>query len=219
MGGSTAKPFLSLGGIPMVLYALRTLVELPDLLSVVLVVGSGQEERAADMLQHYGPWPVPVRLARGGAERQDSVAAGLALVDIGAELVAVHDAARPFVSLSAVQACLDAAARTGAAILAIPARDTVKLVGADHSITRTIDRHTIWLAQTPQVFRSHLLRQAYEQARRDGHLATDDAALVERLGVSVCVVSGEPANQKITTPDDLRWAEWILQSRRGSGGS
>jgi 2-C-methyl-D-erythritol 4-phosphate cytidylyltransferase len=219
MGGSTGKAFLPLEGVPLVLYSLRTLGALPGMLSLVLVVGAGDEQRTADMLQQYGPWPVPVRVARGGAERQDSVAAGLALVDGGADLVAVHDAARPFVSPSAVQACVDAAARTGAAILALPARDTVKLVGADDSITRTIDRQTIWLAQTPQVFRSHLLRQAYEQAQRDGLVATDDAALIERLGITVCVVRGEATNLKITTPDDLRWAEWYLRSRRPAGGS
>src|ERR1043166_3988548 len=159
MGAATGKAFLPLGGLPLVLYSLRTLGELPGLLSIALVVGAGQEEQAADMLRQYGPWRVPVRLTLGGTERQDSVAAGLAMVD--ADLVAVHDAARPFVSLSAVQRCVEAADRTGAAILALPARDTVKLVGADDAITHTIDRQTIWLAQTPQVFRSHLLRQAY----------------------------------------------------------
>src|SRR5205823_5024356 len=109
-------------------------------------------------------------------ERQDSVAAGLALVDATTDLVAIHDAARPFVSRSCITACIAAAASADAAILAVPARDTVKLVGGDETITRTIDRQTIWLAQTPQVFRRALLCQAYEQARRDGYVATDDAA-------------------------------------------
>jgi len=209
IGGDTPKAFVPLAGIPMVVYGLRTLVQLRKVVSVILVVGTGDRERAQAVLEQYGPWPVVVRMTRGGAERQDSVAAGLGLVDADAELVVIHDAARPFVSLLSATACATAAAAHDAAIVAVPAHDTVKLAD-DHRITQTLDRQRIWLAQTPQIFRVALLREAYGRAARDQRTATDDAALVEHLGKTVHIVPGEPTNRKITTPDDVRWAEWYL---------
>lgn len=197
----------------MVLYSLRTLACVPGLHAIVLVVASDQLARAKDLLAQSGPWSVPIELCAGGAARQDSVAAGLMRVDAAAEFVIVHDAARPFVSLACIQACLEAAAASGAAIAAMPARDTIKLVGANGAVEQTLDRTAIWLAQTPQVFRTTLLRQAYELTSRDADVATDDAALVERLGATVRVVPGEWANQKITTPQDLEWAEWYVRSQ------
>ncbi len=210
----TAKAFLSLAGTPMVVYALRTLTQLRDLTPVVVVVSADQAAHAAAVVSQYGPWPLPLKLAHGGAERQDSVAAGLDAIDPETDLVLVHDAARPFVSLRCVQSCIDAAATHGAAIVAVAAQDTVKLVDADSVIVETPDRRRIWLAQTPQVFRGALLREAHEHARRDGFVGTDDASLVERLGHPVRVVPGESTNRKITTPDDLQWAEWYLRTRR-----
>ena len=207
----TGKAFLQLAGQPLASYALRTLYHLPSLISVALVVAADQEGAAAELLGQTGPPPVPIRITRGGEERQDSVAAGLAVVDPAADIVLVHDAARPFVSLACMQACVAAAAACGAAIAALPATDTVKLVDAE-TIVRTIDRQTIWLAQTPQVFRTEVLRQAVAQAQRDGFAATDDAAVVEHLGVPVRVVRGEATNRKITTPEDLQWAEWYLRA-------
>jgi 2-C-methyl-D-erythritol 4-phosphate cytidylyltransferase len=141
----------------------------------------------------------------------------LAVLDADAALVLVHDAARPFVSLECIEACVAAAASHGAAIAAVAAHDTVKLADPDSVIIETLDRRRIWLAQTPQVFRTALLREAYQRARSDGFVATDDAALVEHLGHAVRIVPGEPTNRKITTPDDLRWAEWYLQARSGLG--
>lgn len=196
----------------MAVHSLRTLSGLPGLASIVLVITAAHHEKATEMLSQYGPWSVSIHLTAGGTERQDSVAAGLATVDAGADLVIVHDAARPFVSFACLTACVDAATASGAAIAAVPVRDTVKIVDANATIAQTLDRQSIWLAQTPQVFRASLLRQAYERARRDGYLATDDAMLVERMGATVRIVPSESTNQKITTPDDLRWAEWYLQS-------
>jgi len=215
MGTAAAKAFLPLGGVPLVGHSLRTLAALNGLAALVLVVAADQRERATRIIEQHGPWGVPIRLTEGGAERQNSVAAGLQLVGPATDLVLIHDAARPFVLLAHVEECVKAAAAHGAAILAVPARDTVKLVGGDSTITETIDRRRVWLAQTPQVFNTHLLRRAYAQARRDGYVATDDAALVERLGHPVRVVPGDVHNLKITTPDDLRWAEWYLQNRTG----
>jgi 2-C-methyl-D-erythritol 4-phosphate cytidylyltransferase len=218
MEAVTAKAFLTLGGMPMVVHSLRTLGHLPGLTSIMLVVSSDQETRATEVVHDYGPWPVPIRLTRGGMERQDSVAAGLQNIEADASLVLIHDAARPFVSLACAQACVDAAAKHDAAIAALAAQDTVKRVGADSAVVETLDRRSIWLAQTPQVFRTALLRDAVERARCDGFKATDDAALVEHLGHPVHIVPGDPMNRKITTRHDLRWAEWHLEAESGSPG-
>lgn len=216
MGGATAKAFLPLAGQPMLLYSLRTLSGVSGLRSMVVVAAPAQVATARQLVADHGPWAVVIHVAAGGVERQDSVAAGFAMVDSGVDLVIVHDAARPFVSSACVHACV-AAAASGAAIVALPARDTVKVVDAERKILQTLDRTTLWLAQTPQVFRASWLREAYERARRDGYVGTDDAALVERTGRTVRVVPGEETNRKITTPEDLRWAEWYLQSQAAAG--
>jgi len=213
LGAQTAKAFVSLAGVPMVTYALRTLVRVPSLSSITLVVGGDEIERATRVVDSCGPWPLPIRLVPGGAARQDSVAAGLELVASDDDLVIVHDAARPFASLACITACVAAATETGAAIVALAVRDTVKLVDETGVIQRTLDRQRVWLAQTPQVFRAAVLRRAYALARRDAYHGTDDAALVERLGVPVHIVPGETTNLKITTPDDLQWAEWYLHTQ------
>jgi len=212
MRAATAKAFLDLAGTPMAIYALRTLTRVPEVASILLVISPDQEARARQVINRFGPWRLPVQLVHGGAERQDSVAAGLAAVQAAAALVLVHDAARPFVSATCVRVCIDTAAMHGAAIAAVAAHDTVKLAGPDGVIVETLDRGRIWLAQTPQVFRTVLLREAYAKARRDGYVGTDDAALVERLGHPVRIVPGDSINRKITTPDDLQWAEWYIQA-------
>lgn len=215
MGSTTAKAFLEIAGVPMAIYSLRTLARVPDLTSIILVVAPDQQSRANEMVNRYRPWAIPIHLVSGGAERQDSVAAGLSLVEETVDLVLVHDAARPFVPLSCITACIGAAAADGAAIVAMPARDTVKVVESGR-IVRTLERGAIWLAQTPQGFRTPLLRDAYEQARQAGHTATDDATLVEWFGAPVHVVEGHPVNRKITTPDDLQWAEWHVRAEHAT---
>jgi len=194
-----------------VVHSIRALAGAPGLRTLVLVVPAASIDRGREVVQRYGPWPFSIELTAGGIERQDSVAAGLDRVDSTAELVLIHDAARPFVSHSCVVACL-AAASGGAATLAVPVRDTVKEAGDDLTVVRTLDRRHLWLVQTPQVFAVELLRRAHELAQRGGYTATDDAALVERIGATVRIVPGETTNLKITTPDDLRWAEWYVQS-------
>ena len=148
----------------------------------------------------------------GGARRQDSVAAGLAALPPSVEFVAVHDAARALVRPDAISRVIDAAIRHGAALLAVPARDTIKRVRGG-VIVETPPRDECFAAQTPQVFRASLLREAIDKARADGRTATDCAQLVEALGVRVHVVPGDPDNVKITDPDDLAAAERALEGR------
>ena len=162
-------------------------------------------------LGHLSKLAAPVA---GGAERQDSVRAGLAALPAATTLVAVHDAARCLVTPEAVAGVIRCARQHGAALLAQPMRDTVKRVRGGQ-VRETPERSECWAAQTPQAFRVELLREAIEKACADGFLGTDDAQLVERLGVPVHVVEGDPSNLKITLPLDLAVAELWLRQREG----
>ena len=147
--------------------------------------------------------------ADGGRERRDSVRAGLAQIG-NVQLIAIHDAARPFVSPRLIDDVVAAAARHGAALPAVAATDTVKLRDDQGFVDSTVPRQRVWLAQTPQIFRADWIRRAHEEARTTGAESTDDAMLVEQLGLRVHLVSGDPTNRKITTPEDREWAEWWL---------
>jgi len=207
LGAGMPKGFVHLGGVPLFVRSLRAMLAVPAIEQAVVVAPADALAQATELLAGSGPYRLQPRVVAGGAERQDSVRNGLAAL-FDADLVAIHDAARPFVTRDAVEAAIAAAGTHGAAIVAMPATDTVKLVGADRCIESTPPRTGVWLAQTPQVFRTDLIRAAH--AQRAGDAATDDAALVERLGHRVHVVVGTADNRKITTPDDLAWAEWYL---------
>jgi 2-C-methyl-D-erythritol 4-phosphate cytidylyltransferase len=156
-----------------------------------------------------------VRVVPGGRERQDSVRHALAVVDQEVDLVVIHDAVRPFVTEAMITQVVEAAAGDGAAIVALPMRDTVKQVGGDRLIERTIDRKPLWLAQTPQAFRRDWLEEAHRKAQAEQLAATDDAYLVEWMGHPVRVIEGSGENIKVTRPEDLIIAEAILASRTG----
>ena len=153
------------------------------------------------------------QVVAGGKERQDSVRQALAVVGEGVHLVVIHDAVRPCVTETMVTQVVEAAAIDGAAIIALPMRDTVKQVGADRVIERTIDRNPLWLAQTPQAFRRDWLEEAHRKAQAEGLAATDDAFLMEWMGHPVRVVEGSGENIKVTRPEDLVIGEAILASR------
>ncbi len=205
-GGALAKQFLPLAGTPLLVWSARRLATLPDVASFVVVAPPEEHGRCDALL---APLALPLRLADAGAERQHSVASGLAAIDERCEIVVVHDAVRPLVEPAAVAACVSAARAGGAAVLATPVADTVKRA-AGGSVTATVPRDDLWLAQTPQVFRADVLRRAHLEAARLGFVGTDESALVERLGLPVRLVAGSHLNRKITTPDDLAWAEAIV---------
>jgi len=202
-GGDRPKQLLLLGGRPMLQLSVEAFRRSPRVTDVVVAL-------PPDVLAHppaYLTGLPDVRLVAGGPRRQDSVALALAAA-IGAEIVVVHDAARPLVSEALIGRAIDAAVDAGAAIAALPARDTVKRATADHTIAATLPREEIHLAQTPQAFRADLLRSVLAAA--DGRDVTDEAMLLERAGVPVRLVAGEPRNLKITTPEDLSMAEAML---------
>jgi 2-C-methyl-D-erythritol 4-phosphate cytidylyltransferase len=209
LGKGVPKAFVRLADAPLFVHTMRALLRCSRIDRVALIVPRGWETEAQHLLDTTGPWRCRIDIVAGGQERQDSVGAGLERI-ADAEWVVVHDAARPFVTTQVLDQVIAAAADEGAAIAAIPATDTIKRVESDRRIASTLPRERLWLAQTPQVFRTELLRRAHAQSATLPAPATDDAALVEAIGVTVCVVPGTAENRKITTPDDLEWAEWLL---------
>ena len=149
----------------------------------------------------------------GGKERQDSVHNALKVVPEDAELVCIHDGARPLIQPALLQRCLDTAITHGAAIAAVPVKDTIKVVNGEGLVIDTPPRQTLWSVQTPQAFRRDWLQDAYKRAYQDQYYATDDAALLERYGYTVRVVLGHYENIKVTTPEDLVLAAALLGRR------
>ncbi len=211
-GGRLAKQYADLEGVPVVVRTLRAFDACTEVDRLVLVVPSGDEVWVQERLLSASGLQKPLCLVCGGETRQDSVFAGLGAIPEEDALVAIHDAVRPLVTASCIAACLAQARRTGAAVAAVPLRDTLKKAAEGTRVGGTLDREGLWLAQTPQVFRAALIRAAHEEARRLGIRATDDAALLERRGQAVWIVEGSPLNFKITTVEDLRLAAAILRS-------
>jgi 2-C-methyl-D-erythritol 4-phosphate cytidylyltransferase len=205
--GGVPKQYRLLAGVPMVLRALRPFTSHREVAQVVLVLPPGEAARPPAFLISLAS--ESLTLVDGGRERGESVAAGLDALSGDCAVVLVHDAARPFVEPAVIDAVIREV-RTGvAAVAAVPVTDTIKEVATDDDrrIARTVPRERLWRAQTPQGFSRALLIEAHERARRAGIAATDDAGLVERLGATVVVVPDSPRNVKITTPEDLAWAE------------
>lgn len=222
MGADTPKQFLELGGVPLIIYTLRRLAACPAITDFFI------STRADDILPLQDKVAKcslgrPARVIHGGDTRQQSVANALAQVAPTTDIVLVHDAVRPFVTLEQIERVIAEARVRGAAILGIPAIDTVKEVKRASLpqdvalITATVPRERIVLAQTPQVFSYLLLRDAFRKAQQDGMTASDEAALVERMGHDVFVVLGSERNLKITRPADMELARFYLtQERRAS---
>jgi 2-C-methyl-D-erythritol 4-phosphate cytidylyltransferase len=209
LAASAPKAFVKLAEKTFLHRTLGILAEVRSIGEVVVTTPAGMEERGRAEVE-AARVRFPVKVLAGGAERQDSVRLALELTSADAHLIAIHDAARPFTPIALFERCIEMAAQTGAAIAAIPLADTLKRV--DREIIReTIPRTGLWQAQTPQVFRRESLIQAHREALRLGTIATDDADLVERIGIPVAIVAGSPLNLKVTTPEDLLLAEAIAR--------
>ncbi len=219
MGADTPKQFLELDGVPLVIHTLRRLASCKAITEMIVATrGDGVAALEARIRQEK--LAQPVRVVRGGDTRQDSVAAALRELPDDTEIVLVHDAVRPFVTREQIERVIDEARRRHAAILGIPAMDTVKEVKRASLpedvalITGTIPRERVVLAQTPQAFSAKLLKEAFACAQRDGVSASDEAGLVERLGHDVHVVLGSERNIKITRPADMDLARFYLEQER-----
>ena len=206
------KVFMPLGGMPLILHCLNAFEAAPEIQGIVLVLSESALERGETLVREHRLAKVET-VVRGGARRQDSVANGLRILS-ECDFVIVHDGARPFVDRGLVSRALDAVAETGAASAAVPVKDTIKVAGPDMIVNETPDRRTLWAAQTPQAFRTATLRNAHERLTGD---VTDDASMVEALGVPVKLFLGAYENLKVTTHDDVALAESILSARSNAG--
>lgn len=196
----------------MLFYSLATISKVGAIFEAVIAVPAGMEPAARTEVSAAG-LTIPVKITPGGVERQDSVRIALALTSAESELIIVHDAARPFAAAALFEACLEAAARSGGAIAAIPVADTLKRARGG-AIESTVARAGLWQAQTPQAFRRAALVDAHARAAREKITATDDADLAERASVRIEIVEASALNLKITTADDLRLAEALATSWR-----
>ncbi|HEV2420274.1 MAG TPA: 2-C-methyl-D-erythritol 4-phosphate cytidylyltransferase [Candidatus Acidoferrales bacterium] len=221
MGTDVPKQFLELDGVPIVVLTLRRLAEC-QAVSEILIATRGEEVEFLEQRLSKEKPKTAVQVVKGGETRQQSVANALAKISEDVELVLVHDAVRPLVTCEQVQRVIAEARARGAAILGVPAIDTIKEVRRSSLpqdvalISATIPREKIVLAQTPQGFQAKLLKEAFARAEEDGVTASDEAALVERLGHDVYVVQGSERNIKITKPADMDLARFYLsQENRG----
>jgi len=219
MGAETPKQFLELEGTPIVLHSVRRIASCPLVTDIIVATRADVVESLEQRLRGES-FMQTVRVIRGGDSRQDSVALALREVPNDTEIVLVHDAVRPFVTREQIARVIEEARRCQAAILGIPAMDTVKEVKRASLpedvalITATIPRERVVLAQTPQAFSTKLLKEAFARAQSDGVNASDEAGLVERLGHDVHVVLGSERNIKITKPADMNLARFYLEQER-----
>jgi 2-C-methyl-D-erythritol 4-phosphate cytidylyltransferase len=211
--GTSRKQFMLLEGVPILIHTVRKFVASHHVTEVVVALRREDIPWVEEMIAHE-KYQKPVRCVEGGETRQESVANALFALPPDVDLVAVHDAVRPFVSQDIISGTILAAAHHSAAIAGIVPVDTVKQVQR-HVVCGTLNRDRLVLAQTPQVFRADILRRAFEKAREDGFTGTDESSLVERLEtVEIHVVPGSDRNIKITRPSDMELAQLFLASER-----
>jgi len=206
--GGVDKIFASLWGKPLLAHSVDVFQQCPAIDEVVIVLSQDKLEAGQRLVREYN-WSKVIEVCPGGVRRQDSVREGLKRLS-GCQWVVVHDGARPCLGVDLIERGLDLARDSGAAIAAIPVKDTVKVVSPDAFVEETPLRHNLWAVQTPQVFRFDIIDEAHRKAQGE---VTDDATLVEQLGYRVKVYPGSDTNIKVTTPEDLALAEAILKSR------
>lgn len=211
MGMGQNKAFLPLQGMPVLAHTLRVLGTCKSIDEIIVAVG--ESDRCNRELRSIAD-EQGLRLATGGATRQESVRNCLLAASPKTDLYLVHDGVRPLITPQVVESVISLASHTGAAVAAVPAKDTVRLSLDGKFFSSMPERSNVWIAQTPQIFSAELFRKAHEVAAEDGYVGTDDAALVERLGVRIAVAPGSYENIKITTREDLALAEAILELRK-----
>ncbi len=218
MGGKVKKQFLSLGGEPVLTHTLRVLQSCPEIDAIILVVPEADRGFCESEIVRRGGFQKVAAIVPGGRDRQDSVYAGLLAAKDSAERVVVHDGVRPFLTPPMVRETCRWAGQNLSAVTGVPVSDTIKSVDAERRVTETMARDRLWAIQTPQAFPYAAILQAHERALRDDFCGTDDAALVERIGLPVQIVMGSRENIKITSPADFIVAEAILNTRRANAG-
>ena len=210
MNRSTPKQYLLLQGKPVLCHTILAFSKCPEVDEILLVVPEKDIRYCREQLLSGLCLNTPVKVLAGGKRRQDSVFNGILSIDGRDGIVVIHDGVRPLIQPEMISRCIDKAKISGACILGVPLKETLKMVDGDSLIQRTINRESLWAAQTPQAFHYQLIRDAHEAAARAGFETTDDAALLERMGLPVNILQGTGDNLKITTNDDLVLADAIL---------
>lgn len=211
----TKKPYLELLDRPILTHTIGVFDRSAVVDTIFVIVGETDFDACQSVVMEPYNFQKVAGLVPGGETRQDSVFNGLKVLPEDTDFVVVHDGVRPFLTDEMIVTCLEAAANWGAAVIAVPVKDTIKITDRDGFVADTPDRSQLWAIQTPQIFRRDLLLEAHRHARRKQIQLTDDAALVEQLGLKVKCVRGSYDNLKITTPEDLIAAE-VLMRKRGA---
>nr|WP_295971074.1 2-C-methyl-D-erythritol 4-phosphate cytidylyltransferase [uncultured Bacillus sp.] len=212
MGAGKNKLLLEMNGMPIFIYTLKVFESDDMCKGIILAINEAEGPEFRSLLARYGITKVS-KLVPGGSERQFSVYHGVQTLKDDEGIVLVHDAARPFIDIDQIHNLVAAAEQYGAAVLAVPVKDTIKKAEGSR-VTETVERSGLWSVQTPQAFRISQLRQAHERAQAEHFVGTDDASLVERMGQDVIIVEGSYDNIKLTTPEDLFFAESIIRKRK-----
>jgi 2-C-methyl-D-erythritol 4-phosphate cytidylyltransferase len=205
------KQFYFLEGKPILAHTLDKFETCPLIRSILLVVGQEDMDYCLKDVVEKFEFKKVSQIVPGGKRRQESVKNGIDALPKNVEVVAIHDGVRPFVTKAMIEDSIQSAARYGAVVLAMPVKETIKMSNPDGTVLKTLDRESLWQIQTPQTFQVNIIKEAYYRAAEDGFVGTDDASLVERLGVTVHILPGSYTNIKITTPEDLLLANLFLK--------
>ncbi|MGD0021772.1 MAG: 2-C-methyl-D-erythritol 4-phosphate cytidylyltransferase [Smithellaceae bacterium] len=211
-----AKQYLLLDSVPVLIHTLEVFQRVKVIDEIILVLSPGNVPSARQQLINKYDLRKITNVVAGGKERQDSVRNGLAAINGKCDVVVIHDAVRPFVTEEIIKKVVAAAKTTGAASAGVKAKDTIKETQKNNLVSVTIPRQNVWLTQTPQAFKFELLKKAYVTAYRDKYYGTDDASLVERIGIKVKMVEGSYENIKITTREDMMIANVLMKKKTGS---
>lgn len=211
MNDPVRKQYQQVADFPIVVHTLRVFDSCQMIDEMFLVIPKEDLEFCRNKILFPADLKKNIYLVPGGPKRQDSVYNGLKAIDTDYCIVVIHDGVRPFITHDQLEACINGAKKHGACILGIPAYDTLKRVSSTGTIVNTLERDAIWLAQTPQAFRYDLITKAHEVARHQNFTGTDDASLIEQLGLEVKIINGSRDNIKITNPEDLKLARILLE--------
>lgn len=205
------KQFYFLRGKPILAHTLDKFETCSLIRSVRLVVGQEDMDYCLKEIVEKYRFQKVSKIVPGGKRRQESVRNGIDALPKDADIVAIHDGVRPLVTQTMIEDSIHSAARYGAVVFAIPVKETIKMSNPDGTVLKTLDRESLWQTQTPQTFQVNVIREAHSRATEDGFVGTDDASLVERMGVKVHILTGSYTNIKITTPEDLWFANLFLK--------
>ena len=213
MGTEISKQFLPLGGKEILAHTVQKFEKAKNIRDIILVTGADSLQDVQEMAQEYG-WEKIVSIVAGGKERQDSVWNGLQQVAADTEIFLIHAGVRPFVTEDILKISIETALEMGGCVAGVPAKDTIKVCDGENIAIATPDRNVLWQIQTPQTFRKERIVKAYEQAKEDGFVGTDDASFAEHCGYPVKVIMGSYRNIKITTKEDLIIGEAFLKEEQ-----